>query len=128
MTSGNLPAVVGRYFEAIRQMDPEAWVQCFAEQGVSYEPGAPVPLQGHATLCEFIRGVLEAFKNIELTADHVFLSGNRAAVKFTGRGTGKNGREVIFEGIDVFEINQDGNIQTMWGYWDPAAMLAQLQG
>jgi len=44
-----------------------------------------------------------------------------------GRGTGKNGRQVIFEGIDVFEINQDGKIQTMWGCWDPAAMMAQLQ-
>ena len=63
-----------------------------------------------------------------MTADHIFLSGNRAAVKFTGRGTGKNGRQVIFEGIDVFEINQEGKIQTMWGYWDPAAMMAQLQG
>ena len=63
-----------------------------------------------------------------MTQDHVFLSGNRVAVKFTGRGTGKNGRAVVFEGIDVFEINQEGKIQTMWGYWNPAAMMAELQG
>ena len=128
MAAENIPAVVAQYFAAIRQMDADKWVRCFAEEAVSYEPGAPVPLQGHAALGRFIRGVLAAFQNIELTADHVFLSGNRAAVKFTGRGTGKNGRPVVFEGIDVFEINQDGTIQTMWGYWDPAAMMAQLQG
>ncbi|HNP84467.1 MAG TPA: ester cyclase, partial [Nitrospira sp.] len=68
------------------------------------------------------------FEKITMTQDHVFLSGNRVAVKFTGRGTGKNGRAVVFEGIDVFEINQEGKIQTMWGYWNPAAMMAQLQG
>ena len=49
-------------------------------------------------------------------------------MKFTGHGTGKNGRQVTFEGIDVFEINQEGTIETMWGYWNPAALMAQLQG
>ncbi|MEP7153196.1 MAG: ester cyclase, partial [Nitrospira sp.] len=76
----------------------------------------------------FLAGVLAAFQTIDLKEDHIFLSGNRVAVKFTGRGTGKNGRNVVFEGIDVFEINQEGKIQTMWGFWDPAAMMAQLQG
>lgn len=128
MASETIRAVVARYFAAIRHMDPDAWVSCFAEQATSYEPGAPAPLQGHAALRQFFLGVVGAFQKVGLTEDHVFLSGNRAAVKFTGRGVGKNGREVVFEGIDVFEVNQDGTIQTMWGYWDPTVMMAQLQG
>ena len=128
MTSEKILAVVSDYFSAIGEKDPDAWVACFAEQGTSYEPGAATPLQGHATLRQFPVGVLGAFENIAMTQDHVFLSGNRVAVKFTGRGTGKNERTVVFEGIDVFEINQAGKIQTMWGYWNPAAMMAQLQG
>ena len=128
MTSENVPAVVARYFSAIGEMDPDAWAACFAEQGTSYEPGSPTPLQGHAALRQFLAGVLGAFEKITMTQDHVFLSDNRVAVKFTGRGTGKNGRPVLFEGIDVFEINQEGTIETMWGYWNPAALMAQLQG
>ena len=128
MATQIIPPVVGQYFASIRRMDPDAWMACFTEQATSYEPGAPTPLQGHAVLRQFLVGVLAAFQTIDLTEDHVFLSGNRVAVKFTGRGTGKNGRKVVFEGIDVFEINQEGKIQTMWGYWDPAAMMAQLQG
>jgi steroid delta-isomerase len=57
----------------------------------------------------------------------VTVAGNRAAVKFTARGTGKNGKTAMGEGIDIFEFNDHGTIQTMWGYWDPAAMMAQLQ-
>ena len=128
MTSEKIPAVVSDYFSAIGEKDPDAWVACFADQGTSYEPGAATPLQGHATLRQFLVGVLGAFEKITLTQDHVFLSGNRVAVKFTGRGTGSNGRTVVFEGIDVFEINQEGKIQTVWGYWNPAAMMAELQG
>ena len=128
MASEAIPAVVAQYFAAIRRIDPDAWVACFTEQATSFEPGASAPLQGHAALRQFLVGVLGAFQKLGLTEDHVFSSGDRVAVKFTGRGTGKNGRQVVFEGIDVFEINQDGKIQTMWGYWDPAAMMAQLQG
>ncbi len=72
--------------------------------------------------------MLGAVEPINLTADQVFPSGNQVTAIFTGRGTGKNGRQVVFEGIDVFEINQDGTIQIMWGYWNPAAMMAQLLG
>lgn len=128
MTSENVPAVVARYFSAIGEMDPDAWVACFAEQGTSYEPGSPTPLQGRTALRQFLVNVLGAFQTIAMIEDHVFQSGNRVAVKFTGHGTGKNGRTVVFEGIDVFEINQEGKIQTVWGYWNPAAMMAQLQG
>ncbi len=128
MASENIPTVVAGYFTAIGKKDPDAWIACFAEQGTSYEPGAPHPLRGHAALRQFLVEVLEAFEKIAMTQDHVFQSGNRVAVKFTGRGTGKNGRQVLFEGIDVFEINENGKIQTMWGYWNPAAMMAQLQG
>mgnify|MGYP003479676513 FL=1 len=128
MTSENVPAVVARYFCAIGEMDADAWAACFAQQGTSYEPGSPTPLQGRTALRQFLAEVLGAFEKITMTQDHVFLSGNRVAVKFTGRGTGKNGRAVVFEGIDVFEINQEGKIQTMWGYWNPAEMMKQLQG
>lgn len=123
-----IPAVVQQYFATIGKMDADAWAACFAENGTSHEPGAPAPLGGHAALRQFMLGVLDLFQTVALTTDHVFVSDNRVAVKFTGRGRGKNGREVLVEGIDVFEINQEGTIQTVWGYWNPAAMMAQLQG
>jgi steroid delta-isomerase len=128
MASQPAPRAVIEYFTAITRMDPDAWIDCFTEQAMSYEPGAGSPLQGHARLRQFLVGVLGAFRQLQLTADHIFTSGNRVAVKFTGHGTGKNGRNVTFEGIDVFEINENGKIQMMWGYWDPDAMMAQLQG
>ena len=128
MAPGAIESVVARYFAATRAMDLEAWVACFAENATSYEPAAPAPLCGHAALRQFFLGLAGAFQKVGLTEDQVFVTGNRAAVKFTGRGTGKNGREVVFEGIDVFEINESGKIQTMWGYWNPADMMAKLQG
>ncbi len=113
------------YYSAVCAMDVEAWVNNFAADAVDEEPGRP-PMRGRDALRAFFLGLGNAFQSIDLRADHVFITGDTAAVKFTGRGKGRNGRDVTFEGIDVFEVNRDGRIQRMRAYWDPAAMFTQL--
>lgn len=124
------PEVVSRavrsYFEATRAMDQEAWVNTFAEDAVSYDPVGALPTTGHEKLGEFFQTLTAAFKEVGLTADQIFVAGNGAAVKWTGRGVSKQGRKVHFEGIDIFEVNESGKIQTLHAYWNPAEMLGQL--
>jgi steroid delta-isomerase len=126
------PEIISRgvraYFAAIRAMDLEAWVATFAPDATSYDPVGAPPTVGHDGLRQFFAAIVGAFKTVGLTEDHIFIAGDGAAVKWTGTGTGKNGRNVRFEGIDVFEFNSDGLIQTMRAYWNPAEVLMQLQG
>ena|ERR1043165_143479 len=118
---------VRAYFAAIRAMDLEVWVATFAPDATSYDPVGAPPTVGHDGLRQFFTAIAGAFKTVALTEDHIFIAGDGAAVKWTGTGTGKNGRNVRFEGIDVFEFNTDGLIQTMRAYWNPAEVLMQLQ-
>lgn len=118
--------VVKEYFAATRAMDKAAWVNTFAENAISHDPvGAPT-LEGHDKLSEFFESITNAFKDVGITEDDVFIAGKFAAVKWTGRGTSKQGKKVHFEGIDVFEVNEQGKIQTLHAYWNPAEMVAQL--
>ena len=114
------------YFAALRAMDQRAWVNTFAEDAISHDPVGAPPIVGHQKLGEFFETITAAFKEFGLTEDEVFIAGNGAAVKWTGRGTSKQGKDVRFEGIDVFEINEAGRIQTLHAYWNPAEMVAQL--
>lgn len=124
------PEVISRavraYFEALRAMDQEAWVNTFAEDAVSYDPVGAQPTKGHQKLGEFFETITAGFKEVGLTEDQIFVAGTGAAVKWTGRGVSKQGRKVRFEGIDVFEVNESGKIQTVYAYWNPAEMLGQL--
>ncbi|MGI8838115.1 MAG: nuclear transport factor 2 family protein [Pyrinomonadaceae bacterium] len=124
------PEVISRtvkaYFEALRAMDQQAWVNTFAEGAVSHDPVGALPINGHQKLAEFFQTITAAFKEFGLTEDHVFIAGNGAAVKWTGRGTSTQGRAVHFEGIDVFTIDEAGKIETLQAYWNPAEMVAQL--
>ena len=117
---------VKAYFAALRAMDQQAWVNTFAEDAVSHDPVGAPPINGHQKLGEFFQTITAAFKEVGLTEDQVFISGNSAAVKWTGKGTSKQGRAVHFEGIDVIVVNAGGKIETLHAYWNPAEMVAQL--
>ena len=121
-----ISVAIKAYFAALRAMDERAWVNTFAEDAVTYDPVGAPPTRGHQRLAEFFQTITAAFKEVGLTEDQIFIAGNGAAVKWTGRGTSQAGRKVQFEGIDVFEINEAGKIQTLHAYWNPAEMVAQL--
>jgi len=118
--------VVKTYFAALRDMDQDAWVNTFAEDAISYDPVGAIPIEGHEKLREFFQSVTAAFKTVGLTEDQVFVAGNSAAVKWTGSGVSKQGNKVRFEGIDIINVNEAGKIETLYAYWNPAEMVAQL--
>ncbi len=117
---------VRAYFLAIRAMDAEAFANTFAEDGTTCDPIGTPPISGRPAIREFLESICKNFKSVGLTEDSVFVAGNGAAVKWTGSGTSASGKEVRFEGVDVFEINQEGKIQSVRAYWNPAEMIGQL--
>lgn len=117
---------VRAYFLAIRAMDADAWVNTFAEDATSFDPVGSPGVNGRDALREFFESICKNFKSVAMNEDSVFVAGNGAAVKWTGKGTSTSGKEVRFEGIDVFEVNEDGKIKTVQAYWNPAEMIAQL--
>jgi steroid delta-isomerase len=117
---------VKAYFAALRAMDQQAWVNTFAEDAVTYDPVGAPPTKGHQRLGEFFQTMTAAFKEVGLTEEDVFIAGNGAAVKWTGRGVSRQGNKVRFEGIDVITVNEAGKIEKLEAYWNPAEMVAQL--
>ena len=117
---------VRAYFLAVRAMDVDAIANTFAEDGTTCDPMGTPPVSGREGVRVFFQSIFKNFKSVALDEDSVFVAGNGAAVKWTGHGTSTNGGEVKFEGIDVFEVNDDGKIQTLWAYWNPAEMIAQF--
>jgi steroid delta-isomerase len=118
---------VEEYFAAIRAMDAERWANTFDANAVSHDPVGTPPLHGHEALRQFLTQVNSGFESLGLTEDSVFINGNSAAVKWTGKGTGRNGKSVTFEGIDVIDCNDEGKIVLVRAYWDPGPVMATIQ-
>jgi steroid delta-isomerase len=122
----NIEKTIAAYFAATRAMDRDAWVRTFAEDGVTHDPVGAPPTKGHAALGKFFDGIIGLTEKVGLSEEHVFVCGDRAAVKWTGRGIGKNGKSLTFEGIDVMEFDARGKIKSIHAYWDPTRLMAQL--
>lgn len=128
MAADTTQRALDAYFAAIKALDADAFVACFAADAVQEDPvGAPAN-HGHEAIRTFFDGITAAFDQLELAPDATFISGASAAVKWTGRGTGKNGRPATFEGIDIVDLNDAGTIQRLRAFWDPRAMMRQLRG
>jgi ketosteroid isomerase-like protein len=127
MSNSTIETVVTAYFDNFSSMNPEGWVENFAEDALSYDPVGEPPAKVHEGFRQFIGQLQAVFAKLEATTEHIFVGGNEAAVKWTMQGISKTGKSVTFEGITIFEINPDGKIQTTRAYWNPATMVAQLR-
>jgi steroid delta-isomerase len=123
-----IQAAVAAYVAATGSMDANAVADVFAPDGVSNDPVGTPPHEGRDAIRQFIEGTLAATEHVTATADQIFVAGDSAAFKWTVQLTTKHGRSATFEGIDVIQVNDQGKIQTLHAYWDPAPVLAVLQG
>ncbi len=127
MKPETVKTTVTNLIAAIQAMNQDAWLACFADDAVSYNPVGTPPIRGREGLSQMFQKLVGVFKDVKFTAESMFVAGNEAAVKYTLSGQGKNGRLVAVEGINVYEVNDHGKIQTVRAYWHPAEMVAQLK-
>ena len=119
---------INDYFIALQHLDGDEWLATFAADGASHDPAGAPPHVGHTALRLFFIAVTKNFASVSIAADEILIQGSRAAVTWRAKGVGANNRKVQFEGIDIFEMDASGKIKAVWGFWDPAAMFAELHG
>ena len=115
------------YFAVNNALDIEGFVNIFAADASMYNAAEISPVSGREAIRQVAEQTLLPFQEANVTMERVFIAGNGAAVSYTGQLTAKNGRTAEIEGIDVFEINAEGKIQTIHFYLNPAPVLALFQ-
>lgn len=114
---------IENYFDAIRRKDADAWVACFADEAVAFDPAHTPARRGQDAHRAFFEGVAGQFSELNFQPGEPFVCGNRAAVNFTAQCRARNGRQAEVQGIDVFHFDDNGNIAQLEGYWDPAPLF-----
>lgn len=128
MPTEEIASLLTIYFDNMAAMNAEGWLEIFAEDAVIHDPVGDPPRHVHKDSHQFFKVLSSFFETIELSKDDIFFVKNGAAVKWTMRVVAKNDRHVTAEGISIFEISDNGKIQTVSSYWDEAAMMAKLKG
>jgi uncharacterized protein (TIGR02246 family) len=119
---------VQRYFAAIAARDPDAWADNFAEDGVSRDPVGSPPNAGRKALRAFQAGIFDAFSEMDLQPQTIFVAGGEAAVPWRCRVRAANGQTAEFEGVNTYVVGADGKIRQQRAYWDMESVKARLAG
>jgi steroid Delta-isomerase len=128
LVDSRVESAVSEYFRTISARDKNAWIALFDKAAVLHEPVGATPAEGREGLEQVWQVFTGPFATLTLSSDEVFYSGSGAAARWSAKASATTGANTDFAGITVFEVDQDGHIQTVMSYWDPAAVLIQLAG
>jgi steroid Delta-isomerase len=121
-----MTTVIEQYRAALNGIDRAAYLACFSEDALLQDPYGGRPLEGVDGLNRFFKGMERAWQSFHMTFGEPYTGGNRVAVSWQVTAVAHSGKQVTFSGINLFTINDDGLISQLDGYWDAAAMMAQL--
>lgn len=113
-----------RFFSTLNVGDIEGWLGTLASDARSYEPVGSPPNEGHEGLLKWLQALSAPFESMKIEVGDVYAAGNSAAITWTAHAKLKNKKDFQMTGVDVHEYNEQGKIQTVKGYFDPAPMMA----
>ena len=117
MTPDELRARIIAYVDALNTRDPVVIAALFAEDAVQADPASDPPNVGRAAITAFFEGSVGASDGWTFAAKAVHTCAATVAIDFqidliTG------GSPMTIDGIEVFEVGDDGLITTVNAYWD----------
>lgn len=119
MSRDAIHQTVAAYFAALQAQDEEAWLRTLDDSATNYDPVGTPACQGKEALRQmFHKEVTEAFEQIQMRLDSLFIVGSHAAGKWTFQGVRKDGRTILQEGITTFELTPVPLIQTARSYYE----------
>jgi steroid delta-isomerase len=114
-------AVVDDYLASFPKKDRDAFLACFADDATQVDPVPSPPNVGKQAIGQFWDNIIAIADTLEPQLDRVSVCGNQAAVVFTMKARSGEGGSAI-DIVDIFEVDDDGKIESLHAYWDPAAM------
>lgn len=113
-------STVERYLATLQAFDEEAWIALHAPGAVTLDSSGGPPVAGREGHRDLFRGLFGSFDRLWVDEQRIWTAPDGAAVRWTARATGRDGREYVFEAVDVFEMDEDGRVRTLRRFWDPA--------
>jgi steroid delta-isomerase len=117
---------VEAYFRALGECDETEFSALFSEDAWFCDPiGTPV-LEGRQGVAKFLRGMRRAWAQFSSRPTRIYVRGSRATAHWTADGQSASGNAISFDGIDLFELADDGLISRVEGYWDIESVIRQM--
>ena len=116
-TADELHRLVASYAATVNSRDIDAYVAQFTEDAVQADPIGNPPNVGHDAIRAFWTQTIEGSQGINFETSGVHSSGQTVAFNFKV-AVSLDGSTMHIEGIETFEVAEDGRIAYVRAYWD----------
>ncbi len=117
------------YTKAWNSRSPELFASQFATDGMMIINNGP-PARGRAAIAQVAQSLMTTFPDMVITMDTLEAGVNGAAYHWTLSGTnsgpGGNGNKVKISGVEVWQLNDAGQIRISDGHFNQADYDRQL--
>jgi steroid Delta-isomerase len=119
MTRQQMLRWLDHYWEVLRSMDADRWVDLYTDDASVEDPvGGPV-FRGKAELRTFFDGVKRSVHLLDLSPEKIILAPPHAAVHFATRVVPRKKPEYELRGIVTYAFDESGKVKQMRAYWSP---------
>jgi ketosteroid isomerase-like protein len=119
--------VIESYFKATDAGDMSLVATLWRPDGTFNSAGDP-PRKGIDEVLAWLKEASSAFTEQEHSPVRRISDGSTVAVELRFRGRTWDGRDVAFEAMDVFELDEDGLIASVTLWYDRTAVVQQILG
>ncbi|MHB8670569.1 MAG: nuclear transport factor 2 family protein [Acidimicrobiales bacterium] len=119
-TPEQVRSTVEAYADAVSRKDRKSWLDLFTDDAVQIDPVGSPPNRGRDAIGAFWdSGGLAGADSVSFEVGAVHVCGNEAAYVFTltARFVGSG---IVFDGVEVITVAEDGRIAELRAYWNPA--------
>jgi len=117
---------VRNYFVGLGAADAADFGALFSDEVKFTDPVGQPTLEGPDGVARFHKGLRRAWTSLEMTPQHVFVRGRRATAYWRASGQSATGKDIEFDGINVFELAEDARIERVDGYWDFEGVISRM--
>ena len=117
--------VTAVYFRLLNERNQNELAACFTDECEIHSPFGSAPYNGRGSLRNMLHDLTDPWQHLKLIPKSAYRTGDRIAVMWMAEGLGKNGAQVAFEGVSVFQIGSEGRIARLEEYWDVRAALKE---
>jgi limonene-1,2-epoxide hydrolase len=118
--------IVAAFQDALAARDVDQYVAHLAENITVEEPGMP-RLEGRPNARALFEGLAGACREIVFLERKLYAVDRSVGMRFALRLTSTAGGTATLEGVEIFDLNEQGEIERIKAYYDPSP-LAGLAG
>jgi steroid delta-isomerase len=118
-TADELRSLITTYVATLNSRDPDAIAALFAEDAVQADPASNPPNVGRDAIRAFFTASIEASEGWTFSAPAVHTCGDHVAFDFH-IAVESGGSTMTMAGIEVFAVDDNGQIASVNAYWDEA--------